>query len=545
VVVEGVIEAAGKVHESFRVRFRPDAPDDPRPVALVVDRPLRPGDGYLVRLAVRDEVSGRSARVAGAFTVPGEPQPEAAAVADVDIVLALGEDLQRERIAGADSLLLVPPEEVVVLGLWRAEALVTGERIARVVFMVDGVPQLTRSRPPFSAELRLENVPREQVVRVEGYDAGGLLVAADEVVVNQPRGELRVRIVEPARGTRASGAITARAEVTVPDGRRVERVEFLVNDEVVETRDRPPWEAAVDVPGGGELVYLAVAAVLDDGRRAEDVRFLNAPGYMEEVDVSLVELYVTAAGRDGRPVAGLAEADFQVLEDGRPQVVRKFEEVRDLPLAVGLVLDTSGSMQASLAEAQRAADGFLRNVIRPGDTAFAVAFSNAPRLLVPPTDDVDAVADALAGLRADGWTVLHDALVTSLYYFRGLEGQKALVVLSDGDDTASAVSFADALEYARRMNAAVYTIGLGVGVLNLPIRRKLDGLAQSTGGRSFFIGSADELATVYDEIEEELRSRYLLAYAPDRSRGDGAFRRVEVKVKQPGVSGRTMQGYYP
>jgi Ca-activated chloride channel family protein len=494
---------------------------------------------------VRDEVGGREGRVAGAFHVPAEPEPESWDAEAGDVVLALAEDLPRQRIAGADSLLLVPPEDSVVIGLWRAEALVTGERIAKVQFLVDGVPQLTRSRPPFSAEVRLDSLPREQVVRAEGYDSGGLLVAADEVVVNQPRGELRVRIVEPPRGARASGAVTARAEVTVPDGRRVERVEFRVNDEVVATREIPPWEAALEVPADGELTYLAVAAVLDDGRRAEDVRFLNAPGFMDELDVSLVELYVTAAGRDGRPVRGLAEADFEVLEDGQPQVVRRFEEVRDLPLSVGVVLDTSGSMASSLAEAQRAAEGFLRNVVLPGDTSFAVAFSDFPRLLVAPTDDVDAVADALGSLRADGWTVLHDALVTALYYFRGLEGQKALVLLSDGDDTASSIPFDDALEYARRMNAAVYTIGLGVNVLDVSIRRKLETLAHSTGGRSFFIGQADELTAVYGEIEEELRSRYLLAYSPERPRGDGAFRRVEVRVKRPGVGGRTIQGYYP
>jgi VWFA-related protein len=279
------------------------------------------------------------------------------------------------------------------------------------------------------------------------------------------------------------------------------------------------------------------------------VRILNAPGYMEELDVSLIELYVAAVDRSNRPVPGLAVGDFRVLEDGRPQEVRRFEEVRDLPLAVGLVLDTSGSMQKSLGEAQSAAEGFLRGVMRPGDTAFAVAFSSQPVLLMPPTDDVDAVADALSGLRADGWTVLHDALVTALYYFRGLEGQKALVLLSDGDDTASAVSFADALEYARRMNTAVYTIGLQVGALNVPVRRKLEELAQSTGGRSFFIGQASELAGVYDQIEEELRSRYLLAFSSDRPRdaaaGGDDFRRVEVEVARPGVTGRTIRGYYP
>ncbi|HEX6202469.1 MAG TPA: VWA domain-containing protein [Thermoanaerobaculia bacterium] len=547
-VVEGVIERDAAVFERFRVRFRPDAPEDDRPLALVLDRPLRPQADYLVRLAVRDEVSGRVGHLAGAFRVPAEPRPEDAAPPAADVVVALGEDLAREALAGADHLLLVPPEQTVVLGLWRAEALVSGSRIVRVEFLVDGQAQLVRSRPPFTAELRLDRFPREQVIGAVGYDVAGEVVAVDEVVVNQPRGQLRVRIVEPARGVRMSGRGTARVEVTVPDGRRVERVEIEINEEPVAVLERPPWEAPIEVPGGEGVVYLSATAWLDDGSRAEDVRVLNAPGYIEQVDVALIELYVAAVDRDNHPVPGLAESDFRVLEDGRPQEVRRFEEVRDLPLAVGLVLDTSGSMESSLAEAQRAAEGFLRGVVRPSDTAFAVAFASHPVLLVPPTDDVDAVADAVTGLRANGMTVLHDALVTALYYFRGLEGQKALVLLSDGDDTASAVPWGDALEYARRMNTAVYTIGLGVGRLDVGIRGKLEELARSTGGRSFFIGQATELDGVYEQIEEELRSRYLLAYSSDRPPGAEAgdeFRRVEVEVARPGVTGRTIRGYYP
>jgi Ca-activated chloride channel homolog len=548
-VVEGIVERDAAVLDRFRVRFRPDAPEEGRPLALVVDRSLRPEAEYLVRLAVRDEVSGRVGHVAGAFRVPAEPRPEDAAPAAEDVVVAIAEDLGRRPIAGVDHLLLVPPEQTVVLGLWRAEALVSGSRIDRVAFLVDGEVQLSRSRPPFTAELRLDRFPREQVIAAVGYDAAGEVVAADEVVVNQPRGQLRVRILEPARGVRPTGRTPVRAEVTVPDGRRVERVELQVNEVPVATLERPPWEAEVEVPAGEEVVYLTAVAWLDDGSRAEDVRVLAAPGFVEQVDVALIELYVAAVDRQNRPVPGLAAADFRVLEEGRPQEVRRFEEVRDLPLAVGVVLDTSGSMESSLAEAQAAANEFLRRVVGPGDAAFAVAFADVPQLLAAPTDDVDAVADALAGLRANGYTVLHDALVTALYYFRGLEGQKALVLLSDGDDTASGVPWKDALEYARRMNAAVYTIGLGVGSLDLSIRRKLEELAQSTGGRSFFIRQAAELDAVYDEIEAELRSRYLLAFSSERPRDpaapDGDFRRVEVEVSRPGVTGRTIRGYYP
>lgn len=545
-VVEGLVERDAAVFETFRLRFQPEAPTAERPLVLVADRPLRPEADYVVRLAVRDEVSGAVAHLARGFRVPTEARPGDAAMLELAVAATADADAQAAAPpAGPDQLLLLPPEESVVLGLWRAEALVAGQRIARVDFLVDGAVQLSRTRPPFTAELRLDRFPREQVIAAAGYDTAGELVVADEVIVNQPRGELRVRIVEPARAATVVGRALARAEVTVPAGRRVERLEIRLDDEPAVVVERPPWQAEIEVAESDRAVYLSAVVWLDDGSRAEDVRVLNAQGFSEEVDVAVVDLYVAAVDRQHRPVPGLAASDFRVTEDGRPQEVRRFEEVVDLPLGVGLVLDVSGSMQRSLGEVREAADEFLRRVVRPGDHAFVVAFSDRPSLVVAPTDDVDLVADSLSGLRAFGGTALHDAVMTSLYHFRGVEGQKALVLFTDGDDTASAVKYEDSLEYARRMDVAVYTVGFGVGRLDVPLRRKLDELATSTGGRSFYAGDAAELAAAYDQIELDLRSRYLLTYAPDRQERSDEYRRVEVEVSRPGVTGRTIRGYYP
>ena len=114
-----------------------------------------------------------------------------------------------------------------------------------------------------------------------------------------------------------------------------------------------------------------MVAELDDGSRAEDVRFLNAPHYVDEVDVNLVELYTTVTDRSGQLVRDLTREDFEILEDGRPQEITKFELVDDLPLTVGIAIDTSGSMVAALPEAQQAALDFLRGIMKPRDRAFA------------------------------------------------------------------------------------------------------------------------------------------------------------------------------
>lgn len=545
--IDGVVEQDGAIFEDFRVRFRQKRTDQATPIVLAVERPLRPDRAYLLRLEVSDEVGGAESVVRAGFAVPPEPEPVAEPALAGEVIEALEQELAQEEIAGADSLILVPPPEEVVLGLWRAEALVTGSRIARVVFLVDGQRQLTANRRPFSVELRLAEVPEEQVVRAEGYDAAGELVDSDEVVINQARGAFAVRIAEPARGFTGSGEVTVRAEVTVPEERRVERVEFRLDDRLVATVERPPWTTTVEVPTPvpDQVTYVSAVAHLDDGRNAEAVRFLNAPDFLDEVDVNLVELYAAVTDRSGRLVTGLGVDDFEVFEDGRRQEIAKFELVEDLPLTVGIAIDTSGSMVETLGEAQRAGRQFVARVLRPGDRCFVLGFAERPQLLMPPTDDSEACSEGLEDLAAYGNTALHDAGVTSLYYFRGFRGQRALVVLSDGDDTASTVSYLALVEYARRSGVAIYTVGIGVGGPLSGVRGKLTELAEETGGRVFFIRHAEELDSVYGEIEQELRSRYLIAYNSDRTEGGDEYREVEVKLRQRGLEARTIRGYYP
>jgi VWFA-related protein len=217
--------------------------------------------------------------------------------------------------------------------------------------------------------------------------------------------------------------------------------------------------------------------------------------------------------------------------------------VQNLPLTVGILLDTSGSMAQSLGTAEQAAVDFLHRVIKPKDKAFAVSFAGRPRLEMPPTDDAEAVAQSILGLQAVGDTALHDALIQSLYYFRGMQGQRALVLLSDGDDNASYFAYKDTLEYARRSGVAIYAIGYNLS-FGSGIKGKLSELAETTGGRLYMTDKAEELPAIYEQIERELRSRYLLAYNSDQKGPQSGYREVEVKVKKNGLKARTVRGTY-
>lgn len=453
----------------------------------------------------------------------------------------------RARLHARTSLALVPPEAEIVVGQYRADVLVGGMDIAALRFLVDGKLQTTRSRSHPWAMLHLARYPKEQVVRVEGLNGEGQVVASDELVLNRQQGELRVRIEEPPQGVHVSGTTQARAAVVAPKGRQVGSVVFQVGDEVQAELRRPPWQAEISVPedsGAPEPAYLTVTATLDDGSHAEDVRFLSASILTDHVDVDLVELYTTVIDQANRPVTGLQAGDFTVFEDGRRQEVARFELVRNLPLTLGAAIDTSASMKDVIEETRQAAARFLTNLIKPQDRSFAVAFASRPHLLTGLTSDVAMVVDTIRSLRTTGNTALHDALMTSLYYFRGVAGRRALVLLSDGEDTSSSASYADVLEYARHSEIVIYAIGLGIGSTQPLLRAKLEEIATVTGGRAFFIKAARDLTPVYRQIDRELRSQYLLAYNSNREDAGEDFRQVEVRVTE-NRRARTISGYYP
>jgi VWFA-related protein len=249
----------------------------------------------------------------------------------------------------------------------------------------------------------------------------------------------------------------------------------------------------------------------------------------------------------GRPVEGLDRSDFKVYEDGVEQEVRRFELVKDVPIYAGVLLDTSGSMGdqggGKMEAAVRGALNFFENVITPKDRAAVITFADQPALAVRFTNQQEVLAGGLAGLTPAGDTALHDSIVYALYYFGGLKGKRAIVVLSDGQDYGSKYTFAETLEYARRSGVAIYTIG--IDLKDFETRTKLQRLSEETGGRAYFVGVTGDLTRIFEEVEKELRSQYLLAYQSSNQGRDEKFRAVEIKMERPGLEAKTVRGYYP
>lgn len=568
-IVDGEVVARGELFERFRYRF--DLPEASLEAGggdlpLVIQRNLRPGT-YTLIVKVEDLTSQRVFRAVREIEVPRvEPVPVApvarAEAARGEIAAVDGEregeagepiddawlgDSLREAnavLGASDQVIeLVPPPRELVVGKLRVTARSSGDDIARVAFALDGQRILAKSRPPWSVELDLGATPRPHVVRAEALAADGSLLASDEVAVNLGPHRFAVRLVEPQAGRRYHRSVRVRAAVEVPEGERLERVEIFLGDERLATLYQPPFEQPIMLAGGSDLTWVRAAAFLQTGAVAEDTVFINAPDVQEEIDVDLVELFTTVVDKKNVFAEGLELGDFEVREDGEVQQIRRFEQVRDLPIHATLVLDTSLSMIEELRDVEKAAYRFLDEVITDRDRAAVITFADAPTLQVRFTSDRSILAGGLANLKAEGETALFDSLIFGLHYMSGLTGKRAMIVLTDGEDSKSRYGYEEVETFARHAGVALYIVGLALPSGATETRMLLRRLATDTGGDFFSIESVGHLGKVYASIQQEVRSQYLLAYQSTSTK-DG-FRRIEVKVARKGLEAKTIAGYFP
>jgi len=530
----GEVLRDGELFESFRYQF--DVPAErvrSDKIALNFERALRPAEyDWVVKL--EDLNGGGVFRLEQTVTVPAVSGTAPAAETPAQV----------EEVPGETpvSIVLVEPGEDVLSGATRFSALVEGEGVAKVRFLLDDKPILTKTRPPYSVDFNLGEVPGSHRVRVIAFAADGSELATDEQLINPGQQSFLVRLVEPRAGTQVDGRMRARAEVMVPEGRALDRVEFFVGETREATLFQEPFVQNLEI-AGGDLGFVRVVGYLEDGSETEDLVIVNAPEFGENVEVRLVELYAAALDKLGAPILDLGRSDFEVFEDGAPQDVVRFEYLRDLPLFAGLMIDTSASMAEHFEAVNRIGQSFLEQSIRPKDRATVITFSDKPRLAAPFTNDMAVLSSALAGLRAERGTALWDSLVFAIDYFRGIKGQRALVLLSDGEDRRSTHTATEALQFAQNAGLTVYTVGLESDIARAG-RSRLTRLAEQTGGRAFFLRSVEELSDAYTQIQRDLRSRYLLTYQSSAA-GSGAFRAIEVKVSVREAEVRALRGYFP
>ncbi len=534
--------AATEASSGGAVAAAPETLAIPATVPLVFERFLRPGK-YTLILKLEDLNGGGFFRKMIEVEVPAVEGPVPQEVDELSAGIFAEANAALSTLD--NTIRLVPPRGELQAGLVRFDTLATGTAISEVLFTLDGRPILRKNKPPYSVELDLGQVPRTRLLHARAFDDSGNEVAWDEIQVNASAHRFRVRLIEPRRGAHYDSSLRAEAEVEIPEDGSLERVEFFLNETLVATLFQEPFTQAIVLPPDGSLAYVRAVAHQVDGNQTEDLVFVNAPDNLEELDVQFVELYTTVLDRESRPVRDLEESDFRIVEDDVPQTISRFERLENLPVHVALLLDVSASMEANLAQAKAAALEFFESVITPRDRGALVVFNDHPLLAVKLTNQIPALAGGLAGLKAERGTSLYDSVVFSLFYFNGVKGQRAIVLLSDGKDEGSRFNVEETLDFARRAGIAIYSIGLDIPRSESEARRVLKKLAEETGGRNFFVKDTTELKPIYAAIQLELRSRYLLAYQSTNSNRELRFRVVDLKVDRSGVDAKTIRGYYP
>jgi Ca-activated chloride channel homolog len=249
------------------------------------------------------------------------------------------------------------------------------------------------------------------------------------------------------------------------------------------------------------------------------------------VDVNLVVLHPTVRDSKGRFASDLREQDFEIYEDGVRQAIRLFQH-EDLPVTVGLVVDHSGSMRRKLPEVTAAARTFVRSS-HPEDQMFVVNFNEHVALGLPQTirftNRADELADAISNAPANGRTALYDAVVEAEEQLRaGSREKKALIVISDGGDDASAHTLTDALKVTERSSALVYTVGIFDD--DDPDRnpKVLKRLAEATGGEALFPAQLDDVVAACERIARDIRHQYTLGYVSSNAAQAGGYRAIRV-----------------
>lgn len=268
----------------------------------------------------------------------------------------------------------------------------------------------------------------------------------------------------------------------------------------------------------------------------------------EEAD--LVVLPVTVTDRHGQFVPGLKAKDFRVYENQKLQKISLFSQT-DQPVAVGLVIDDSGSMYPNREEVLQGAKDFLASS-NPQDQVFVVNFNEKASLGLPPsvpfTSNVSELEAAVSRGPSAGMTALYDALALALKHLAlSTRKKKALIVISDGGDDASHTSFRQVLSSARHSDAIIYTIGIISEEQANVNPRILRRLARDTGGEAYFPKSAAALPAIYHRIAEDLRAQYTIGYVPSNKSHNGTYRAIRVTVHAKGhgrLDARTRKGYF-
>ena len=305
-----------------------------------------------------------------------------------------------------------------------------------------------------------------------------------------------------------------------------------------------PLRAQVTYLTPGNSLVSSPPSSFDSSQPDESV--LTIKKRVDEVNVLFI-----ATDKHGKFVRNLNEKDFAILDDHKPpQSIVNFRRETDLPIELGLLIDTSGSVRGRFDFEQDAAATFLQNTVRPNfDKAFVVGFNGHSQMMQDFTDNAALLAAAVHRLQDGGGTALYDAIYRACHDHLIKEhedrpSRRAIVIVSDGEDNQSEFSEAQAIEMAQRAEVIIYAISTDDSGLILRGDKVLERIAAATGGRAFFPFRTKDIKNSFAAIEDELRSQYIISYHPADFEADGRYRPIEITALKKDLQVRSRKGYY-
>lgn len=535
-VLQGSFMHDGAVVKNFRLQLPPDSNDR---AAFI--QTLPPGDVTVdVKVLVPLEESAPLilAKSTKKTTIAATGHPYVADAGDgAEAFVAEGTVPE-----SSGAVKIRPPKRDLAPNLFKVQVDVKPP-VQRVEFWVDDKKIFTKNAAPYETELDLGSLPKRIEVKVIGYDKAGRYIDADAWVVNERDSQLEAKLT---RTVTPDGVTHVKLSVQNPKNRDLKKIELYAGDRKIFEWRTPPF--AVDLPASQlkDVQFLRASVTDDTDYEATDLVFLDGSRFGEQIDVNLVELPVSVSSPGGGPIVDLKESDFTILEDKKPQKISSFGFATNLPISVGVLVDHSGSMKPRIDAAKKAAIEFFSDIVGPKDRAFFGSFAWDPNKISPFVTDVGSLRlQAENTPAAEGGTSLYDAIVSGLYRFRSVAGRKALIVVTDGEDTTSRLTYDDMLSYARGARVPIYFIGIGIGGMLGAGSGTMKSLSAETGGVAYFIKGVDQLKETYDKLESDLRSQYLLTYYAQSGKDDHKYRTVEVQTNRTGAKVRTIRGYLP
>lgn len=350
-----------------------------------------------------------------------------------------------------------------------------------------------------------------------------------------------VRIASPTADAYLSGPVRLVARVDPPIFEKsVSRVTLFADGHQVCTIVRQPFECEWDA--GSQVIEHQIRAVVQmrDGSRVIGTVRTRGLRYAEVTHVDVIQVTAVVTDGDGRFVRDLKETDFQIYEDDRPQKITHFAS-ENIPLELVAAIDISSSMADALPSVKEAAKRFLGG-LQPSDQVTVLGFNENLFTLARRTTDQSARERAIGLMAPWGGTALYDVILRSIDLLGRQSGRRAIVLFSDGDDQSSHATLQTAMTKAEGSDATIYSIGQGRAVKSPELQRLLRRLADVSGGRAFFSDDQHSLDVTFNQILEDLRSQYLLAYAPPSNKRDGSWHRIKV-VTSRGDKVRAREGY--